>query len=75
MNIDTAEFTEAKLALQLYPVPLGSGICCIFKIAKWGLLNKLSVRARSQESGVRSQEEELEEDKNSIKSGKVIGFC
>jgi hypothetical protein len=35
----------------------------------------LSVRARSQESGVRSQEEELEEEKNSIESGQVIGFC
>ncbi|MBO1051475.1 MAG: hypothetical protein HEQ25_05485 [Dolichospermum sp. DET73] len=28
----------------------------------------MSVRARSQESGVRSQEEELEEEKNSIES-------
>ncbi|WP_256380219.1 hypothetical protein [Anabaena sp. 90] len=43
----------------------------------------MSVRARSQESGVRSdalslskgQEEELEEEKNSFESGQVIGFC
>jgi hypothetical protein len=26
-------------------------------------------------AGVRSQEKELEEEKNSIESGKVIGFC
>ncbi|MEA5528078.1 hypothetical protein VB638_00460 [Dolichospermum sp. UHCC 0684] len=32
------------------------------------------MRARSQESGVRSQEEELEEEKNSIEFGQVIGF-
>jgi hypothetical protein len=38
----------------------------------------LSVIARRDVShglGVRSQEEELEEEKNSIKSGQVIGFC
>ncbi|WP_168642308.1 hypothetical protein [Dolichospermum sp. UHCC 0259] len=31
--------------------------------------------SKGQESGVRSQEEELEEEKNSLESGKVIGFC
>jgi len=36
-------------------------------------MNKLGCFIRrSQESGVRSQEEELEGDKNSLKSGKMI---
>jgi hypothetical protein len=43
-------------------------------IAKRGVSHKsLFGKARSQESGVRSQEEELEGDKNSLKFQKVIG--